>query len=436
MATAPQRRPASPLPRPRLHSVYRRRRSMRTSAEGCCARRRFPGDRASDGIPWRTSSDSSSERICGDPAARSRRLVLGQDSRPRLRAHTDRGRPSSSIGGSTPASSLAAHQSSTSLRSSATGERARRPGVLLRAADEDTRQDTCTVAGATGSGHRSNGANCSCQRLRRQTRRRTTCTRGRREDGCPPARSRQRRRVRRDSRRADRRGVVTAAWLGKSSATPALRAALILCADHELDVSTFTARCIASARATPYEVVLGALAALRGRRHGGASEAVDTLFREVGQARRARGVLGAHLRLSGELAGFGHPAYPSGDPRARVLIAMARRYGSSSACSLADAIVQAARRLTGQLPNLDFGLVTLARALGLPQDAPMALFAVGRTIGWIAHAMEQYGDPQLIRPRGLSKSGECSATALDPEALAHGGDWYAGTDYAVLAASP
>jgi citrate synthase len=193
--------------------------------------------------------------------------------------------------------------------------------------------------------------------------------------------------------------ALAAAWLGTRAVIPPIRGALILCADHELNVSTFTARCIASARATPYEAVLGALAALRGRRHGGATEDVERLFREGARAHRARDVLGQHLRSSGGLAGFGHPAYPKGDPRAQALIGLARKYGARSACDAAEQFIQAARRLTGDFPNLDFGLVTLARALGLPPDAPIALFALGRTIGWIAHAIEQYADTRLIRPR-------------------------------------
>jgi citrate synthase len=61
--------------------------------------------------------------------------------------------------------------------------------------------------------------------------------------------------------------------------------------------------------------------------------------------------------------------------------------------------MQAARALTGEYPNLDFGLVSLARALDLPSASPIALFALGRSIGWIAHAIEQYADNRLIRPR-------------------------------------
>jgi citrate synthase len=185
----------------------------------------------------------------------------------------------------------------------------------------------------------------------------------------------------------------------RKAAAPALRAALILCADHELNVSTFTARCIASARATPYEVVTGALAALKGRRHGGHTAEVEAVFLEIGRARRPREILANRLRRGDGLPGFGHPLYPNGDPRAALLLSLAKTYGRGAVWESADGLIKAARSLTGEHPTLDFALVTLAHALGLPAESPLALFSLGRTLGWIAHAIEQYADDQLIRPR-------------------------------------
>ena len=113
------------------------------------------------------------------------------------------------------------------------------------------------------------------------------------------------------------------AWTpNRRSVAPALRAALILCADHELNVSAFTARCVASARATLYEVVLGALAAFRGRRHGGISEDVQMLFRDAQNSSDCRQLVAARLRSFGYVPGFGHQLYPDGDPRAQKLIAL------------------------------------------------------------------------------------------------------------------
>jgi citrate synthase len=189
-------------------------------------------------------------------------------------------------------------------------------------------------------------------------------------------------------------------WMPKRiPSARAIRAALILCADHELNVSAFTARCIASAQATPYEVVVGALAAFSGRRHGGASEDIEDLFREAEETRQYRRLLARHLRKFGYIPGFGHPLYPDGDPRGRLLISLAETQGRRSAFAFADELIHAARVLTGEHPNLDFGLVTLTRAFDLPSEAPTALFALGRTIGWIAHAIEQYAASELIRPR-------------------------------------
>jgi len=190
------------------------------------------------------------------------------------------------------------------------------------------------------------------------------------------------------------------AWLPRrKTAAPALRAALILCADHELNVSTFTARCIASARATPYEVVIGALAAMKGRRHGGHTAEVESLFNKAVKARRPREILAERLRQGEGLPGFGHPLYPNGDPRAAILLSLANTLGRGAVLELADNFVEVARQLTGERPTLDFALVTLARALGLPAESPLALFSLGRALGWIAHAIEQYADARLIRPR-------------------------------------
>jgi citrate synthase len=71
----------------------------------------------------------------------------------------------------------------------------------------------------------------------------------------------------------------------------------------------------------------------------------------------------------------------------------------SEAVALADATIEAVYDLTGQRPSLDVALVVIARAFGLDADAPLTLFALGRTAGWIAHAIEEYDRDQLIRPR-------------------------------------
>lgn len=190
-------------------------------------------------------------------------------------------------------------------------------------------------------------------------------------------------------------------WLpDRPEAAPLISAALILCADHELNVSSFTARCVASAGSTPYAVVLAGLAALQGTRHGGHSEQVEAFLLEAGSAAQARRVIAARLKRGERIPGFGHRLYPDGDPRARALLEWtAATYPDSPAIALANAVVQEAYDLIGQHPALDFGLAVVSQALGLPHGGAVALFAMGRAIGWIGHAVEQYETDRMIRPR-------------------------------------
>jgi citrate synthase len=111
------------------------------------------------------------------------------------------------------------------------------------------------------------------------------------------------------------------AWAqGRPAIGRALRAALILCADHELNVSTFTVRCVASASANPYDAVAAGLAALKGTRHGGATAQAEAFLREAGAPGAIRALLTARLRRGEAIPGFGHALYPGGDPRATALL--------------------------------------------------------------------------------------------------------------------
>jgi citrate synthase len=179
-----------------------------------------------------------------------------------------------------------------------------------------------------------------------------------------------------------------------------LSAGLILCADHELNVSSFTARCVASAGATPYQVVLAGLAALQGVKHGRMSERVEAFWREAGTPAGVQPALANYLKRGETIPGFGHPLYPQGDPRGRLLLELTTAaFPGSPATALAQAIATEAFELIGEYPTIDFGLVTLAQAIGLPPGGALTLFALGRTIGWIGHAIEQYQLDRIIRPR-------------------------------------
>jgi citrate synthase len=177
-------------------------------------------------------------------------------------------------------------------------------------------------------------------------------------------------------------------------------AALILCADHELNASTFTARVVASTEANLYLVVMAGLAALQGFRHGGNTVLVEDLLHEIESGRSVRQVIAARLRRGELIPGFGHRLYPHGDPRGAFLLDLiAQEYADAPSVQLAQTIITVMEEITWRKLNLDFALVILARTLRLPEGSALALFALGRTVGWIGHAIEQYNSRQMIRPR-------------------------------------
>ncbi|MGN6318290.1 citrate synthase [Trinickia sp.] len=187
-----------------------------------------------------------------------------------------------------------------------------------------------------------------------------------------------------------------------------LRAALVVCADHELNASTFTVRCIASTGMHLFGAVTGGLAALAGPRHCGETMLVTAMFHEAKHAGDIdRYIAGRLARSDGQqrtiLPGFGHMLYPAGDPRAALLLDMlsqhVRTRAERQALADVDAIAHAVREATGLAPTVDFALSALERVLRLPAGAAFSLFALGRAVGWIAHAMEQLEDGRLIRPR-------------------------------------
>jgi citrate synthase len=176
--------------------------------------------------------------------------------------------------------------------------------------------------------------------------------------------------------------------------------ALILCADHELNVSAFAARVVASTGSSPYDVVGAGLAALKGPRHGGYTARVESFLDECGSPAGVRRAMADRLRRGEPVPGFGHPLYPDGDPRARLLLeTVEKTWPDSKTTAYLRAGRTAGRALLGEYPTVDFALVVARRALALPRGSALVLFALGRTVGWVAHAMEQYAVDRVIRPR-------------------------------------
>ena len=190
------------------------------------------------------------------------------------------------------------------------------------------------------------------------------------------------------------------AWKVRPRGQEVIRAALILCADHELNVSAFTARCVASAGSHPYAVVVAGLAALEGIKHGGSTARVESMLASLRRERSLRSALTGRLRQGQRVDGFGHPLYRQGDPRAIALLEMLdERFPKSAELRFVRDLARISESLTGEKPNLDFALGSVSRVLGLPPMSGLTLFAIGRTIGWIGHAIEQYAVNQIIRPR-------------------------------------
>ena len=179
-----------------------------------------------------------------------------------------------------------------------------------------------------------------------------------------------------------------------------VRAALVLCADHELNASAFATRVAASTGAGLHAAVCAGLAALSGPQHGGATARAHAFIRQALRERRPGEFVRDRLRRGDELPGFGHPLYPEGDPRAETLLRMlaqtrTRPAGAARLAQLVDAVGDG----SGRAPSLDFALAAIAVLYGQEAEAPLSLFAAGRMAGWLAHALEQQENGGLIRPR-------------------------------------
>jgi citrate synthase len=181
----------------------------------------------------------------------------------------------------------------------------------------------------------------------------------------------------------------------------ALDRALILCADHELNVSTLAARAAASAGADVYACLAASLHVLSGEHHGGVSALVERLLDEILRERNAERVVRAWIAHGEAIPGFGHRLYPGGDPRAPALLGLSQtrsRAGTRKLTAL-RALCEAMRAARQPPPNLDLGLVALSCALDLPRGSAGLVFAVGRSAGWLGHIFEQRAQGFMLRPR-------------------------------------
>lgn len=181
-----------------------------------------------------------------------------------------------------------------------------------------------------------------------------------------------------------------------------LDTALCLLVDHDLAASTLAVRVAASARAHAYAAVSAGLGVLEGPLHGAASGLAHRLLLDVLDEGNAAPVIAEELRAGRRIPGLGHRLYPGEDPRARVLFGLLEEIPRAApALAAARDIVATTARHTALHANVDLALAVLTASSGMPSTAGETIFAVARTAGWIAHALEEYGErPLRMRPSG------------------------------------
>jgi citrate synthase len=198
------------------------------------------------------------------------------------------------------------------------------------------------------------------------------------------------------------RTIAAALWrrLSASPADPpqlrALDAALGLLADHGLAGSTFAARIAASVRADPYSVVCAGLGVIGGTLHGAASATVHELLVESETTLDPAAVIGAARRRLGVFPGFGHSIYTEQDPRYGALMGLVvDAWAGDGRLATVYRMRDVVGERTDAIPNVDLSLGALTFLAGMPVDAGEVIFAIARTAGWLAHAIEEYAEQPL-----------------------------------------
>jgi citrate synthase len=179
---------------------------------------------------------------------------------------------------------------------------------------------------------------------------------------------------------------------------------LILHADHELNCSAFATRVTTSSLSDLHSALVSAIGALKGPLHGGANEQVMVMLKKIGTMEKAQQFVKDALAAKEKVMGIGHRVYKDGDPRAAILRKISEKLtakiGQPELYQMSTLIDDTMQKEKGLMPNVDFYSATVYFSMGIPTDIFTPIFAASRISGWIAHAMEQYANNRIYRPRG------------------------------------